>query len=333
MKSGIIVTGGAGFIGRNLVAALNQRGEHLIYLVDVLERGEKWRNLLGLAFEDILDIHDFRDRVRRDSLPTALTIFHLGACSATDETNADYLLDNNYRTTRELCEWSLRKGTRFIYASSAATYGTGEQGFDDDDAVTPNLRPLNMYGCSKHMFDMWALRHGHLRMIAGLKYFNVFGPGENHKAHMRSVVSKAIEQIAQHGQVQLFRSRHPDYPDGEQLRDFIYVKDAIAQTLFYHDHPEVSGLFNCGTGQARSWKDLAHAVFAALGREPVIEFVEMPEAIREKYQYYTQAKMDKSRAAGFRRAPLSLEEAVRDYIRSEFFPSGMGFPPISRLSR
>jgi ADP-L-glycero-D-manno-heptose 6-epimerase len=320
MKPAIVVTGGAGFIGRNLVEALNQRGETNIYLVDALGHSEKWRNLGGLAFEDIWGIDSFRQSVRDDSLPEIATIFHLGACSATDETNADYLLDNNYRTTRELCEWSLKKNTRFIYASSAATYGNGENGYSDADEITLKLRPLNMYGYSKHMFDLWAMRSGNLKSIAGIKYFNVFGPGEDHKAHMRSVVNKAVSQIVENGRVQLFRSYRPEFADGEQLRDFVYVKDAVAQTLFYHDSPAVSGLFNCGTGKARSWKSLANAVFAALGIEPVIEFIEMPASIREKYQYYTQADTTKARAAGYTRASFTLEEGVRDYVQNYLAP-------------
>lgn len=321
MKPAIIVTGGAGFIGRNLVAALNQRGENPVYLVDSLGRDEKWRNLAGLVFEDIWGIADFRQRVREDRLPKTRTIFHLGACSATDEKDADYLLDNNYRTTRELCEWAQRTNTRFIYASSAATYGNGELGYDDSDAATPRLRPLNMYGYSKHLFDLWALRSARLKSIAGIKYFNVFGPGEDHKGHMRSVVNKAVGQIVEHGRVQLFRSHRPDYADGRQLRDFIYVKDAVEQTLFYHDRPEVSGLFNCGTGRARSWLDLAHAVFAALGREPVIEFIDMPAAIRGQYQYYTQADMRKAQEAGYTRPTAPLEDAVRDYVQNHLRPA------------
>jgi ADP-L-glycero-D-manno-heptose 6-epimerase len=322
MKPGIIVTGGAGFIGRNLVDGLNRRGEANVYIVDALGHGEKWRNLVGLAFEDVWGIDEFRRRVRADSLPKIETVFHLGACSATDETDADYLLDNNYRTTRELCEWSLKKGVRFIYASSAATYGAGEHGYSDADETTPKLRPLNMYGYSKHLFDLWALRSGHLRSIAGIKYFNVFGPGEDHKGEMRSVINKAVSQIVETGKVRLFRSHRPEYADGEQVRDFVYVKDAVAQTLFYRDRPDVSGLFNCGTGKARSWKDLANAVFGALGREPVIEFMDMPASIRDKYQYYTQADMTKARSAGYTRAFFALEDAVRDYVLNHLAPRG-----------
>jgi ADP-L-glycero-D-manno-heptose 6-epimerase len=273
MRPAIIVTGGAGFIGRNLVEELNKRGEVRIYLVDALGLAEKWRNLQGLVFEDIWTIDDFRRRVQTDSLPEIATLFHLGACSATDEADADYLLNNNYRTTRELCEWSLKRGTRFIYASSAATYGDGDLGYSDNDETTLKLQPLNMYGYSKHLFDLWALRNGHLKSIVGIKYFNVFGPGEDHKGHMRSVVNMAISKIIASGKMQLFRSYRPEFADGEQLRDFVYVKDAVEQTLFYHYNSTVSGLFNCGTGKARSWKSLVNSVFAVLGKERFFRFL------------------------------------------------------------
>lgn len=314
MSPAIVVTGGAGFIGRNLVEALNRRGEANIFIVDSLGQGEKWRNLKGLEFEDVWGIEDFRSRIQGDSLPAISTIFHLGACSATDEQNADYLLDNNYRTSRELCEWSLRGNVRFIYASSAATYGNGEHGYSDADENTPNLSPLNMYGYSKHIFDLWALRHGHLNAVAGIKYFNVFGPGEDHKSDMRSVVTKAISQISANGSVRLFRSHRPEYADGEQVRDFVYVKDAVEQTLFFHDNPGVSGLFNCGSGTASSWKKLALAVFAALGKEPRLEFIDIPRSIREKYQYHTLADTRKIHSAGFSRPFFPLEAAVKDYV-------------------
>lgn len=242
------------------------------------------------------------------------TLFHLGACSATDEQDADYLLDNNYRTTRELCEWSLGRKVRFIYASSAATYGDGGHGYSDSDENTPKLSPLNMYGYSKHLFDLWALRHRHMNAIAGIKYFNVFGPGEDHKGEMRSVVTKAIAQIAASGSVRLFRSHRPDYADGEQVRDFVYVRDAVEQTLFFHDNPGVCGLFNCGSGRASSWRKLALAVFAALGREPRLEFIDIPQSIREKYQYHTLADTRKIQSAGYTRPFLALEEAVMDYV-------------------
>ena len=241
-------------------------------------------------------------------------IFHLGACSSTTERDADYLLENNYRYTRLLCEWSLQHGVRFIYASSAATYGDGSNGYSDTTPLK-ELRPLNMYGFSKHMLDLWAQKHAYFDRIVGLKYFNVYGPYESHKGDMRSMVHKAYGQILQTGKVRLFKSYRPEYADGEQMRDFIYVKDAVAVTLHFLEHRQAGGLFNCGTGQARSWKDLMSAVFTAMKLVPQIEFIEMPEILRGKYQYFTQADMAKLRAAGYTAPFTSLEDAVREYVK------------------
>ena len=242
-------------------------------------------------------------------------VIHLGACSATTERNASFLADNNYRFTRELCEWCLHHNVRFVYASSAATYGDGALGYSDDLEKLSELKPLNMYGYSKHMFDLWALRQNLFDRIVGLKYFNVYGPREAHKGDMRSVVHKAWGQIKKDGVVKLFKSNHPDFKDGEQLRDFIYVKDAVEATLFFADNPGDGGLFNCGTGQARTWLDLTRAVFAALGREPKIEFIEMPETLRDKYQNRTQAEIENLRGAGYRADFTSLEDGIREYVQ------------------
>lgn len=314
MKVKHVVTGGAGFIGCNLVRALNERGETDILVVDELGSDIKWKNLVGLRFEDYMDKSDFRDQVGKGALSGVETIFHMGACSSTTETDAAYLMENNYRYTRELCEWALGHDVRFIYASSGATYGDGSQGYSDADEETPHLQPLNMYGYSKHLFDLWALSHGLLDRIAGLKYFNVYGPGEDHKGDMRSVVHKAHGQIRETGEVKLFRSHRKDYRDGEQVRDFVYVKDAVAVTLYFLDRPDVSGLFNCGTGQARTWNDLAKAVFAALGKEPRIRYIDMPEGLREKYQYRTEADITKLLRAGYDTPFTSLEDGIRDYV-------------------
>lgn len=317
MKITRIVTGAAGFIGRNLVAELNARGEDQLLLVDELGHTEKWKNLLGLRFEDLWSPAQFRAALQADQLPVpSHSVIHLGANSATTETDADHLLDNNTRFTRELCEWSLRNGPRFVYASSAATYGDGAQGYSDADSATPAYRPLNMYGYSKHLFDLWALKHGLLQQIAGLKYFNVYGPFEAHKGEMRSVVHKATEQILREGRVQLFRSHRPDYEDGQQLRDFVFVRDAVAVTLWLSEPGAPSGLYNCGTGTARSWLDLTRAVFAALKREPRIEFVDMPLHLREKYQYYTCAEMTKLQQAGYKAPFTPLEEGVAQTVAS-----------------
>ncbi len=316
MKDGrIVVTGGAGFIGRNIVAELNAAGRDNILIVDELGQDDKWRNLVGLSYMDYLDKDDFRFAARHDALGDVEAIVHMGACSATTERNAAYLADNNYRYTVELCEWCLQHGARFIYASSAATYGDGAQGYDDDPARLPELRPLNMYGYSKHMFDLWAWKRGLLDRIAGLKFFNVYGPGETHKGDMRSVVHKACGQILADGKVRLFKSYKPEYRDGEQRRDFLYVKDAAEVVRFLLENPELGGLFNCGSGQARTWNDLARAVFTALGREPVIEYIEMPDTLRDRYQYRTEADTTRLRAAGYGTPFSSLEDGVAEYVR------------------
>ena len=318
MSRPIIVTGAAGFIGRNAVAELNRRGEDNLILVDELGMDEKWKNLVGLQYEDIISPDDFLKMLGEDSFDVARAIIHLGACSATTERDADFLLRNNYHYTRALCTWALEHDVRFVYASSAATYGDGADGYDDDDAKTPEIRPLNMYGYSKHMFDLWALKHGLFDRIVGLKYFNVFGPFEDHKGDMRSVVSKSYDQIRDFGKVGLFRSYRPEYQDGDQKRDFIFVDDAVAVTLHFalqpHDAP--GGLFNCGTGDARSWVDLARAVFSAMGRRPQIDFIDMPAQLQGKYQYFTEARTEKLRAAGYTAPFTSLEDGVRDYIQN-----------------
>ena len=316
MKAQLIVTGAAGFIGRNLVAALNARGVTNLLLVDQLGTDDKWRNLTGLQFTDLISPSEFRARLAAGAIGETTTLFHLGACSATTERDADFLLENNTHYTRALCEWCLRSGTRFIYASSAATYGDGQLGYSDADDTTRRLRPLNMYGYSKHLFDQWAMQRGWFDRIAGLKYFNVYGPHEDHKGDMRSVVHKAYHQILETGEVTLFRSHRADYADGEQRRDFIYVRDAVDVTLFFHDHPAKSGLFNCGTGASRTWLDLARAVFAALGREPRIRFIDLPAHLQAKYQYFTEADAAKLRSAGFTAPFTSLESGVADYVRT-----------------
>jgi ADP-L-glycero-D-manno-heptose 6-epimerase len=321
----ILVTGGAGFIGSALIWALNARGLTDIVVTDLLGSDEKWRNLTPLRFADYVEADRFRATLARD--PDAFgrfsAVFHLGACSATTERNASYLADNNFTVTKELAAWSLARGSRFVYASSAATYGDGAQGMDDRDPNLARLRPLNMYGYSKHLFDLHAQRAGWLDRIVGVKYFNVFGPNEAHKADMRSLVHKACGQIQATGRVQLFQSHHPDYRDGEQQRDFLYVKDAVEMTLHFAEHPAgqaAGGLFNLGSGEANTWLALTRALFSALGRDPQIDFIPMPEALRGKYQYYTRADIGKLRAAGYARPVTPLAEAVRDYVQGYLVP-------------
>ncbi|MGD1043375.1 MAG: ADP-glyceromanno-heptose 6-epimerase [Sedimentisphaerales bacterium] len=313
----IVVTGGAGFIGSALVAALNKRGIDDITVVDRLGSDQRWKNLVNLRFADYLDKEEFLEMVAEDVLPfSAEAVFHLGACSSTTETDASFLMENNFEYTRQLAQWTTEEGIRFIYASSAATYGDGESGFADDEEKLETLKPLNPYGYSKQLFDLWAKRNGLLGKIAGLKYFNVFGPNEYHKADMRSFVLKAFEQINTTGKVRLFKSHKPDYRDGEQKRDFLYVKDAVDMTLFFFDNPDTSGIYNLGAGVARSWNDLAKAVFAAMGKKPNIEYIDMPDSVRNQYQYFTEADITKLRNIGYDKQITSLEESVKDYVQN-----------------
>jgi len=312
----IIVTGAAGFIGRNTVAELNRRGCTAPVLVDNLGCDEKWKNLAGLQFEDLLAPSELLSWLQATPRPRVDAIIHLGACSSTTESNADFLMENNYRYTRRLCKWALTNSSRFIYASSAATYGDGSLGFSDADANTKRLMQLNMYGYSKHVFDLWALRHSLLDQIVGLKFFNVFGPYESHKGDMRSVVAKANDQIKDAGEVALFKSYRDGIADGEQRRDFIYVDDAVDVVMHFLDKQTTSGLFNCGSGVARTWLDLAHAVFAALDRPANIRFIDMPPSLRAKYQYFTQADIRKLRACGYNMEFRTLEQGVDEYVRT-----------------
>ena len=316
----ILVTGGAGFIGSALMWELNRLGCEAIVVADFLGTSEKWRNLTPLRFEDYLEADDLSPRLQSGTLGKFDVVLHLGACSATTEQDAAYLVRNNFEFTKELAGWSLANGARFVYASSAATYGDGSAGMADTAEDIYRFRPLNMYGYSKHLFDLYAQRQGWLKRIVGLKYFNVFGPNEDHKGEMRSVVHKSYAQVLKDGVIRLFKSYHPDYNDGEQKRDFLYVKDAVAMTLHLAGEVEASGLYNLGSGEAHTWNELARAIFAALGREPRIEYIEMPEALRGKYQYFTQANIGKLRAARFGQSISALDKAVADYVNNYLVP-------------
>jgi ADP-L-glycero-D-manno-heptose 6-epimerase len=320
-SSHILVTGGAGFIGSALIWELNRRGAENIVVTDLLGQTEKWRNLAPLRFADYLEADDLLAHVRSDVLGKFDFIFHLGACSTTTERDCTYLIRNNYEYTKSLASWALDHQARFVYASSAATYGDGSAGMSDADPATlPQLRPLNMYGYSKHLFDLHAWRHGFLDRLVGVKYFNVFGPNEDHKGDMRSVVHKAFAQVRDSGCIRLFKSYRPDFRDGEQQRDFLYVKDAVAMTLHLAVHERAGGLFNVGSGAAHRWNELAEGVFAAMNCPPRIEYIEMPEELRAKYQYYTQADISRLRATGYHAPVTPLRDAVRDYVQNYLAP-------------
>ncbi len=312
----IVVTGGAGFIGSALTWKLNSRGIKDILIVDRLGTAEKWRNLVSLKYLDFQDKTVFINKLESGYYKDSITaIFHMGACSSTMETDADYLMENNFHYTLRLAQWwKNHQSTRFIYASSAATYGDGEFGYSDDYSVLDKLCPLNMYGYSKHLFDCYALREGWLKKIVGLKFFNVFGPNEYHKGEMRSLINKAYKRVRDDGVMSLFKSYHPDYQHGQQKRDFIYIKDVVEMILYFMDNSDVGGIFNIGTGKARSWNDLADAIFKALNKSVNIEYIEMPEQLREKYQYFTQADLNRLQSIGCTHQCMSLEDAIRDYV-------------------
>lgn len=308
----IILTGGAGFIGSCFLAQLNAAGRNDVLIVDSLGSGLKWKNLVDRTYIDIVSKEDFRELMAIGGLDGVETVVHLGACSATTETDADYLYDNNYQYSVDVAEFAFEQNARFIYASSAATYGSGERGYSDTET---SLRPLNMYGYSKHLFDMWVRTQGMEGACAGLKFFNVFGPNEYHKGSMASLVSKAVPQILQTGSVSLFKSNDPAYEAGGQMRDFVYVKDVcrVMQTLL--QQPSINGIINLGTGKARTWNDLMKAVFVAMDLEPSINYVDMPEQLSKQYQNYTQADMSTFSRLLPEFQFEELEVTVADYVK------------------
>ncbi len=316
----IAITGAAGLIGSALVWHCNRQGRSDLLLVDALGRSDKFRNLAGLDFSDYLEREEWESRLESGALPGLEAVVHLGACSNTTERDGSWLMRNNFGSSRLAAGYCLARGIRLIYASSAATYGDGRQGYDDALEGMARLRPLNKYAFSKHAFDLWAWRSGALATITGLKYFNVFGPNEYHKGDMRSLVVKAWEQIQADGCVRLFQSNTPAYADGEQQRDFLYVKDAVAMTAWFLEHPEAAGIYNLGSGTARSWNDLVGAIFAALGRPARIEYIPMPASLQAAYQNHTCAELGRLRRAGCGIAARPLEAAVEDYVRNYLAP-------------
>lgn len=317
----IVVTGGAGFIGSNILAALEERGAGKLVVCDRLRANDKWKNIAKRELADIVhpeQLFDFLEANRKN----IQVIFHMGAISATTETDADKIAANNFSLSLALWKWCAMSNVRFIYASSAATYGDGSAGFDDDWSIEhlAKLHPMNAYGWSKHLFDRRVARkiaHGSRKppQFAGLKFFNVYGPNEYHKGGQQSVVAQVYPHAKEDAAYQLFRSHNPKYKDGGQMRDFIWVGDVVNVMMWLLDNPQVSGIFNVGTGKARTFLDLASSVYKALGKEPKIKFQDTPVAIRDKYQYFTEANMNRLRAAGYDKPFTSLEEGVSQYVQ------------------
>jgi ADP-L-glycero-D-manno-heptose 6-epimerase len=317
----ILITGAAGFIGSTLACALNRQGENDLILCDRFGQQEKWKNLLGVSFKrfiysdtlfDFLDCPSHARQIR--------AIVHLGACSDTTQADMDYLLDNNVTYSIRLCQWALDHDVRFVYASSAATYGNGIMGFSDADELTPQLKPLNKYGFSKWLFDMWVLQNGAQDRVAGLRYFNVFGPNEYHKGAMASVIFRTLPQAVNDGRVRLFKSNRSDCAHGEQARDFIYIDEIIDITCFVLHNHQANGIFNAGTGRAHTFNELARGLFDGLGKEPVIDYFSMPEELRGRYQYYTCADMSRLKQTGYNPGPDRFREFVARYVRDYLVP-------------
>lgn len=317
----ILITGAAGFIGSAVACALNRQGRSDLILCDRLKKTQKWKNLLGLRFNRFVHADELFSFLQEVPHARDITgIVHLGACSDTTEADADYLASNNTDYSIRLCSWAMEHDVRFVYASSAAVYGDGSKGFSDADELTPCLRPLNSYGFSKWLFDMWVIENGLHDTVAGLRYFNVFGPNEYHKGHMASVVYRSFPRARQEGSVGLFESYRADVPHGEQQRDFIYIDEAADITLFVLNNHQANGIFNAGTGRAHSFNELARALFDGLGKDPVIEYFPMPEELRERYQYYTLADMSRITDAGYRAAEDRFAENVARYVRDYLLP-------------
>ena len=310
-----IVTGGAGFIGSCFVSRLNEAGVDDIVLVDSIGESEKWRNLRGKRFREYLHKDAFLDALEQRKFGIPEAVIHLGASSSTTVIDGEYLLRNNVQFTQRIAKYCAAQGVRFIYASSAATYGAGENGFDDQFGPLEKLTPLNRYGFSKHLVDCWMTRYLP-KVGAGLKFFNVYGPNEYHKGSQRSVAYHGFHQLHSTGSMKLFKSYRPDYGDGEQRRDFIYVKDCTEVLWWLCQHPNITGLFNVGTGNARTWNDLANALCDALNIPRSIAYIPMPENLIGQYQYFTEAKMDSLRNAGFSKPFTSLEEGIKEYVQS-----------------
>ena len=326
----ILITGAAGFIGSAVACKLNRQGRKDLILCDRFGKSEKWKNILGLQYSRFVHSDELFDYLLDDPQAKEIeVVIHLGACSDTTETDMDYLLENNVNYSIGLCRWSVENNVRFVYASSAAVYGDGSFGFSDSDELTPKLRPLNKYGFSKWMFDLWVLNNGLIDKVAGLRYFNVFGPNEYHKAKMASVVFHACPQALESGTVKLFESHREDVKHGEQARDFIYIDEAVDITLFLLKNNAACGIFNAGSGRAHTFNELAHGVFEGVGKEPVIRYFPMPEELRERYQYFTRADMTRLKKAGYKEQEDRFKEYAAVYVKKYLVPGNLNLTEVS----
>ena len=315
-----IITGGSGFIGSAICWRLNTLGVHDILLIDTDVNGTKQNNLSGLDYADFIDRDTFLNKIKKGAINYKVdSIYHMGACSSTTEDNMEFLMENNVEYSKELGKWCLKNNTKYIYASSGATYGAGELGFSDSIELIPELKPLNKYGLSKQLFDLWVIENNYENKFTGLKYFNVFGPNENHKGDMKSMINKSYNRIIETGSLKLFRSLNPDFKDGEQKRDFIYIKDAVEMTLFFDPFNEAgknfTGIYNIGSGIANTWLTVANAVFSALGKKPEIEFIDIPDNLKNQYQYYTKADVSKLKNTGYENECMPITDSICEYVK------------------
>jgi len=316
----IIITGATGFIGSVIAKDLFKQGVNDLILVDKFNKAEKWKNTVNINFKEFVDRDIFLERLENGDFGIPSAVIHMGACTDTTEFNMDYLMSQNYEYSKRLCTWCLTKGVRFLYASSAAVYGDGSKGFQDSDGLTLQMHPLNPYGFSKLLFDRWLINNGLTKSVAGLRFFNVFGPNEYHKGNMSSLIYRSFPMAKKEGVVRLFKSYKKDFADGEQKRDFIYVKDIIPVINFLLENKQVSGIFNLGSGYARTFNELAITILNSLGKKEKIEYIDMPEEIKNKYQYFTEADMTSLRSTGYKKEFTSLENAVSDYVQNYLVP-------------
>jgi len=310
----IIVTGGAGFIGSVLVNEFAKDPKREVLVVDRFTKPDKWKNLVKANFIDFMDRDLFINNLDKIDHSNVEAVLHMGACADTTEFNMDYLMDLNYGYSKKLCKWCINNDIKFIYASSAAVYGDGLKGFKDDDHTIMNLEPLNPYGFSKLLFDKWIIKNGLNNKVVGLRFFNVFGPNEYHKKQMSSVIYKSFPVAKKEGIVKLFKSYLKEVENGDQKRDFVYIKDVVRVISFILNNDNIYGIFNLGTGKARSFNDLAKATLKALDKKTKIEYFDMPLEIRDKYQYFTESDNRKLIAAGYTEGFMELEDAIEDYV-------------------